>query len=177
MSDNKNKNKDRRKDVLESSKEDRVPITSATGDITNVGDIDRNTIDTGDIARASIAKGIRGPDNGSVTAADIIKGRTKPDDIISYTTGISAETGKVLNPQTEAGITKDLDKDVTTTNTEEDVSKLVSSGISSTKSGGIDKADMYSSDDSSRHLEKVQETITTTKKVEHKEDNTTSSES
>lgn len=175
MSDNKNKNKDRRKDVLESSKEDRAQITSATGDISNIGDTGRNTIDTGDIARASIAKGIRGPDDGSVTAADIIKGRTKPDDIISYTTGISAETGKVLNPQTEASITKDLDKDITTTNSEEDVSKLVSSGTTSTKSGGIDKADMYSSDDSSRHLEKVQET--TTKKVEHKEDNTTSSES
>lgn len=175
MSNNKNKNKDRGKDVIESSKEDRVQITSTTGDITNVGDTGRNTIDTGDIARASIAKGIRGPDNGSVTAADIIKGRTKPDDIISYTTGISAETGKVLNPQTEASITKDLDKDMTTTNTE-DVSKLVSSGTSSTKSGGIDKADLYSSDDSSRHLEKVQET-TTTKKIEHKEDNTTSSES
>lgn len=175
MSDNKNKNKDRGKDVIESSKEDRVQITSTTGDITNVGATGRNTIDTGDIARASIAKGIRGPDNGSVTAADIIKGRTKPDDIISYTTGISAETGKVLNPQTEASITKDLDKDMTTANTEEDVSKLVSSGTSSTKSGGIDKADLYSSDDSSRHLEKVQET--TTKKIEHKEDNTTSSES
>lgn len=176
MSNNKNKNKDRGKDVIESSKEDRVQITNTTGDITNVGDTGRNTIDTGDIARASIAKGIRGPDNGSVTAADIIKGRTKPDDIISYTTGISAETGKVLNPQTEASITKDLDKDMTTANTEEDVSKLVSSGTSSTKSGSIDKADLYSSDDSSRHLEKVQET-TTTKKIEHKEDNTTSSES
>jgi hypothetical protein len=65
---------------------------------------------------------------------------------------------------------------MTTTNTEEDVSKLVSSWTSSTKSGGIDKADLYSSDGSSRHLEKVQET-TTTKKIEHKEDNTTSSES
>jgi hypothetical protein len=175
MSDNKNKNKDRGKDVLESSKEDRVQITNATGDITNVGDTGRRTIDTGDIARASIAKGIRGPYDGSVTAADIVKGKTKPDDIISYTTGISTETGKVLNPKTEATITKDLDKEITTTNTEEDVSKLVSSGTSSTKSGGIDKADMYSSDDSSRHLEKVQET-TTTKKVEHKE-GTTASES
>ena len=31
MSDNKNKNKDRGKDVLESSKEDRVQITSEAG--------------------------------------------------------------------------------------------------------------------------------------------------
>ena len=41
-----------------------------------------------------------------VTAAAISKGRTKPEDIISYTTGISAETGTVLNPKTEATITK-----------------------------------------------------------------------
>jgi len=47
-------------------------------------------------------------------------------------------------------------------------------GTSSAKSGGIDKADIYSSDDSSRHLEKVQETQTT-EKVEDKE--TTATES
>ena len=174
MSDNKNKKKDGERDVLEdTNKEAGVQTTSATSDITNIGDTDRSTIDTGDISRASIAKGIRGPDDGDVTAADIIKGRTKPEDIISYTTGISAETGTVLNPKTEATITKDLDKDITTTNNE-DASKLVSSGTSSTKSGGIDKADIYSSDDSSRHLEKVQGTQTT-EKVEYKE--TTATES
>jgi hypothetical protein len=42
------------------------------------------------------------------------------------------------------------------------MSKLVSSGTS--KSGGIDKDDIYSSDDSTRHLEKVQEQETTTDK-------------
>jgi hypothetical protein len=31
---------------------------------------------------------------------------TKPDDAISYTTGISTDNGKVLNPKTEASITK-----------------------------------------------------------------------
>jgi hypothetical protein len=83
--------------------------------------------------------------------------------VISYTTGISAENGKVLNPKTEAGVTKELDRDIkTTSNNTEDVSKLVSSGTSSAKSGGIDKDDIYSSDDSTRHLEKVQETQTTT---------------
>ena len=83
--------------------------------------------------------------------------------MISYTTGISAENGKVLNPKTEAGVTKELDRDIkTTSNNTEDVSKLVSSGTSSAKSGGIDKDDIYSSDDSTRHLEKVQETQTTT---------------
>ena len=173
MSSNRNKSKDKGRDTLEdTSKEGGVDIRGATSDITTVGDTNKKTIDTGDIARASIAKGIRSPDDGDVTAADIAKGTTKPEDIISYTTGISAETGKVLNPKAEASITKDLDRDVTT-NTE-GASKLVSSGTSSAKSGGIDKADIYSSDDSSRHLEKVQETQTT-EKVEDKE--TTATES
>ena len=173
MSSNRNKSKDKGRDTLEdTSKEGGVDIRSATSDITTVGDTHKKTIDTGDISRASIAKGIRSPDDGGITAADIAKGTTKPEDIISYTTGISAETGKVLNPKAEASITKDLDRDVTT-NTE-DASKLVSSGTSSAKSGGIDKADIYSSDDSSRHLEKVQETQTT-EKVEDKE--TTATES
>jgi hypothetical protein len=94
-----------------------------------------------------------------------VKGTTKSEDVISYTTGISAENGKVLNPKTEAGVTKELDRDIATTNNTEDMSKLVSSGTSSAKSGGIDKGDIYSSDDSTRHLEKVQETqITSTDK-------------
>ena len=173
MSSNRNKSKDKGRDILEdTSKEGGVDIWSATNDITTVEDTHKKTIDTGDIARASVAKGIRSPDDGDVTAADIAKGTTKPEDIISYTTGISAETGKVLNPKAEASITKDLDRDVTT-NTE-DASKLVSSGTSSAKSGGIDKADIYSSDDSSRHLEKVQETQTT-EKVEDKEATATES--
>jgi hypothetical protein len=76
--------------------------------------------------------------------------------------GLSADNGKVLNPKTEASITKELDKDIAATNTQ-DVSKLVSSGTSSAQSGGIDKDDIYSSDeDGTRHLEKVQETKTTT---------------
>lgn len=173
MSSNRNKSKDKGRDILEdTSKEGGVDIWSATSDITTVEDTHKKTIDTGDIARASVAKGIRSPDDGYITAADIAKGTTKPEDIISYTTGISAETGKVLNPKAEASTTKDLDRDVTT-NTE-DASKLVSSGTSSAKSGGIDKADIYSSDDNSRHLEKVQETQTT-EKVEDKEATATES--
>jgi hypothetical protein len=80
-------------------------------------------------------------------------------------------TGKALNPKTEASITKDTH--IATTNTD-DVSKLVSSGTSSAKSDGIDKEDIYSSDDSSRHLERVQETPAITKKAEDKEDTTDS---
>src|SRR5438094_214446 len=149
-------------------KKDIAPSKADTSSIdvtttTNVGDKDKKILDTGDISRASIAKGIRSPDDGGVTAADIVKETTKPDDVISYTTGISSDNGKVLNPKTEASIAKELDRDIATTNNTEDVSKLVSSGTSSAKSGDIDKDDIYSSDeDGTRHLEKVQETKTTT---------------
>jgi hypothetical protein len=92
-----------------------------------------------------------------------VKGTAKPEDVISYTTGISTDNGKVLNPKTEASITKEPDRDISTMNNTEYVSKLVSSGTSSSKSGGIDKDDIYSSDqDDTRHLEKVQETKTIT---------------
>jgi hypothetical protein len=61
-------------------------------------------------------------------------------------------------------------RDIATTNNTEDVSKVVSSGTSSSKSGGaIDKDDIYSSEeDGTRHLEKVQNTQTTTEKVNDK---------
>jgi hypothetical protein len=153
-------NKDKKRDIA-SSQADTSPIEVTT--TTTVGDKDKKILDTGDISRASIAKGIRSPDDGGVTAADIVKGTNKPEDVISYTTGISADNGKVLNPKTEASITKELDRDISTRNNTEDVSKLVSSGTSSSKSGGIDKDDIYSSDeDGTRHLEKVQETKTKT---------------
>src|SRR5919199_4326334 len=162
--DNKDK-KRRTPSHDDSSQGPSAEVTSAIGATTNVGDKDKKILDTGDISRASIAKGIRSPDDGEVTAADIVKGTTKPEDVISYTTGISAENGKVLNPKTETSITKEQDRDIaTTTNNTEDVSKLVSSGTSSSKTGGIDKDDIYSSDDSTRHLEKVQEKETATDK-------------
>ena len=67
------------------------------------------------------------------------------------------------------GQEKELDRDIATTNSE-DVSKVVSSGTSSAKSGGIDKDDIDSSDDSStRHLEKVQETEANDKKAANAE--------
>ena len=162
MTDDNNNNKDKKRENPSSQEGPSAEVTSDAGaTTTNVGDKDKKILDTGDVSRASIAKGIRSPDDGGVTAADIMKGTTKPEDVISYSTGISAESGKVLNPNTEAGVTKELDRDIeTTTNNTEDVSKLVSSGTSSSKKGGIDKDDIYSSDDSTRHLEKVQETTT-----------------
>src|SRR5918911_363228 len=156
MSDDDN-NKDKKRENPTTQEVPSAEGTGAIGATTNVGDKDKKILDTGDISRASIAKGIRSPDDGGVTAADIVKGTTKPEDVISYTTGISTDNGKVLNPKTEASITKELDSDISTSTNTEDVSKLVSSGTSSAKSGGIDKGDIYSSDDSTRHLEKVQE--------------------
>ena len=148
-------NKDKKREIAP-SQVDTSPIEVTT--TTTIGDKDKKIPDTGDISRASIAKGIRAPDDGGVTAADIVKGTTRPEDVISYTTGISADNGKVLNPKTEASITKELDRDISTTNNTEDVSKLVSSGTSSSRAGGVDKGDIYSSDeDGTRHLEKVQE--------------------
>ena len=163
MTDDNKYKKRRTPSQDDSSQVPSAEVTSAIGATTNVGDKDKKILDTGDISRASIAKGIRSPDDGGVTAADIVKGTTKPEDVISYTTGISAGNGKVLNPKTEAGVTKELDRDIapTTSSNTEDVSKLVSSGTSSAKSGGIDKDDIYSSDeDGTRHLEKVQNTQT-----------------
>ena len=153
-----NDNKDKKRQIPPSQADSSEDTPSIEGTITNVGDKDKKILDTGDISRASIAKGIRSRDDGGVTAADIVNGTTKPEDVISYTTGISAENGKLLNPKTEVSITKELDSDIAATTNTEDVSKVVRSGTSSSKSGGIDKDDIYSSDDSTRHLEKVQET-------------------
>ena len=41
---------------------------------TNVGDKDKKILDTGDISRASIAKGIRSPDDGGVNCSRYSKG-------------------------------------------------------------------------------------------------------
>jgi hypothetical protein len=177
------KNKDKRREDSPSKGSDlheqgpATEMTGAMGVTTNVGDKDRKIMDTGDISRASIARGIRSPeDRSNVTAADIVKGTAKPEDVISYTTGISSESGKLLNPKVEASITKEPDSSsnmATTNNTEEDMSKLVSSGTSSAKSRSIDKGDIYSSDDDgTRHLEKIQqETQTTTTTTTNEEVN------
>jgi hypothetical protein len=122
----------------------------------------RNVMDTADISRASIAKGITAPED--VAAADIVKGTLSSDDVISYSTGIRPEDGKVMDPDKEVSIAKHLNKDIITN--AEDVSKVASSGTSSTESGGIDRAGIYS-DDGTRHIERAQET--TTEKVEDKQ--------
>jgi hypothetical protein len=86
--------------------------------------------------------------------------------VISYSTGVRADTGEVIDPKIEANVAKHLDKDITNT---EEVSKVASSGTSKTKSAGIDKAGIYS-DDSNRHIERAQE-----KSTEEAEDKETGS--
>jgi hypothetical protein len=117
--------------------------------------VERNIMDTADVARASIAKGIRGQED--VSAADIVKGRLSSDKVVSYSTGIRPEDGKVIDPDKEVSIAKQLNKDIIT-NTE-DVSKVATRGTSSTESGGIDRAGIYS-DDGTRHIDRAQETPT-----------------
>jgi hypothetical protein len=61
MSDDDNKDKKRENPA---SQEGPSEVTSAIEVTTNVGDKDKKILDTGDISRASIAKGIRSPDDG-----------------------------------------------------------------------------------------------------------------
>jgi hypothetical protein len=99
-----------------------------------------------------------------VSAADIVKGRLSSDKVISYSTGIRPEHGKVIDPDKEVSIAKHLNRDIITNTA--DVSKVASSGTSSTtESGGIDRAGIYS-DDGTRHIDRAQETPT--EKVEDK---------
>ena len=73
-------NKDKKRDIAP-SQADTSPI-EVTTTTTTVVDKDKIILDTGDISRASIAKGIRSPDDGGVTATDIAKGTTKSADVI-----------------------------------------------------------------------------------------------
>ena len=147
MSENSNRNNDGDKNLSKGAK-------GVQGDpnITNVGDAARDITDTGDVSRASIAKG-KGIQE-DVTAADITKGTT---DHGAITQGV-VQTGS-----------EDI-KSEQATNTD-DVSKVVSSGTSLTKPEAVDKTDIYStSDDGTRDIEGAQEKPVT--KVEDKEKGT-----
>jgi hypothetical protein len=144
MNADKSRNKDKEKDASLSSQQ------------SSTHKVGRNVMDTADVARASISKGLRAPED--VSAADIVKGISSSDEIISYSTGIRPEDGKVIDPDREVSIAKHLNKDITNT---EDVSKDATRRTSSTttKSGRIDRAVIYS-DDGTRNIEKAQETPT-----------------
>jgi hypothetical protein len=71
-----NTNSSKRKDSKSSEKDIQ---DASTGSVTNVGDTSRDITDTADVARASIAKGRVGGDEGrktvsTTTAADIARG-------------------------------------------------------------------------------------------------------
>ena len=156
MNADKSRNKDKEKDASLSSQESKESAEQEEGDLkSSTHTVQRNVMDTADVARASIAKGIRGQED--VSAADIVKGRLSSDKVISYSTGIRPEDGKVIDPDKEVSIAKQLNKDIIT-NTE-DVSKVATRGTSSTEDGGIDQAGIYS-DDGTRHIDRAQETPT-----------------
>ena len=127
-----------------------IDVDATGGSVMDVGDTSRDITDTADVARASIAKG-RGA-QGSRTAADIAKGQTESDESVIQGTAATATTA--------------------TPNTTEDdkTSKdnVVSSGTSLNEGKSIDKADIYSTEETgTRHLDRAQEKPV--EKVEDKE--------
>jgi hypothetical protein len=128
-----------------SSKKD-INDAATVGSVMDVGDTSRDTTDTGDVARASIAKG-RGA-QGSRTAADIAKGQIESDE--SVIQGTAATTPNTVE---DGNVSKD---------------KVLSSGTSFSEDKSIDKADIYSTEETgTRHLDRAQEKPV--KKVEDKE--------
>ena len=96
------------------------------GSIMDVGDTSRDIRDTGDVARASIAKG-RGSQR-SRTAADIAKGQIESDEPVIQGTA-AATTTATPNTTEDDNTSKD---------------KVISSGTSLKEDKSIDKADIYS---------------------------------
>jgi len=124
------------------------------GSVMDVGDTSRDIRDTGDVARASIAKG-RGAQEGR-TAADIAKGQIESDESViqgtaATTTTTTTTTTATANSAEDDKVSKD---------------KVVSSGTSLNEDKSIDKADIYSTEETgTRHLDRAQE-----KRVEKVED-------
>jgi hypothetical protein len=132
------------------SKKD-IDDAATAGSVMDVGDTSRDITDTGDVARASIAKG-RGA-QGTRTAADIAKGQIESDDSVIQGTAAAAGTTATPNTAEDDNISKD---------------KAVSSGTSLNEDKSIDKADIYSTQETgTRHLDRAQEKPVV--KVEDKE--------
>ena len=123
------------------SSEKDIDATAATGggSVMNVGDTSRDITDTGDVARASIAKG-RGVQENR-TAADIAKGQIESDQ--SVIQGAAATTTTTPNTPEYDTVSKD---------------NVVSAGTSLKADKGIDKADIYSTEETgTRHLDNAQQ--------------------
>jgi hypothetical protein len=126
-----------------------IDDAATAGSVMDIGDTSRDIRNTGDVARASIAKG-RGA-QGSRTAADIVKGQIESDD--SVIQGTAAGTTTTPNTAEDDNVSKD---------------KVVSSGTSLNEDKSIDKADIYSTQETgTRHLDRAQEKPVV--KVEDKE--------
>jgi hypothetical protein len=122
-----------------SSKKD-IDDAASGGSVIDVGDTSRDIIDTGDVARASIPKG-RGA-QGSRSAADIAKGQIESDESIIQGTAATTATA-IPNTAEDDNTSKD---------------KIVSSGTSLKEDKSIDKADIYSTEETgTRHLDRAQE--------------------
>jgi hypothetical protein len=124
---------------------------AAIGSVTNVGDTSRNITDTRDVARASIAKGRGGQGSktsaATTTAANIAKGQIESDESIiqGVTTATTRTAGNDNIPK-----------------------EVVTSGTSLNEDKSIDKADIYSTEETgTRHLDRAQEKPI--QKVEDKE--------
>jgi hypothetical protein len=123
------------------------------GSVMDVGDTSRDIRDTGDVARASIAKG-RGAQE-SRTAADIATGQIESDESVIQGTAATTTTTTTTTPNSaeDDKVSKD---------------KVVSSGTSLNEDKSIDKADIYSTEETgTRHLDRAQERPV--EKVEDKE--------
>jgi hypothetical protein len=135
------------------SKKD-IDVYSIGGSVMDVGDTSRDIRDTGDVARASIAKG-RGAQE-SRTAAEIAKGQIESDEsVIQGTAATTTTTTTTATPNSaeDDKVSKD---------------KVVSSGTSLNEDKSIDKADIYSTEETgTRHLDRAQERPV--EKVEDKE--------
>ncbi len=121
---------------------------AATGSVINVGDTPRDITDTGDIARASIAKGTGAQRNR--TGADIAKGQIKSDESVIQRTAATTATPNTAEDNNVSNYT------------------VVSSGTSLNENKSIDKADIYSAEETgTRNLDKAQQKPV--EKVEDKE--------
>jgi hypothetical protein len=115
-----------------------IDDTATGGSVMDVGDTSRDITDTADVARASIAKG-RGA-QGSRTATDIVKGQIESDDSVIQGTAAATTTPSTAQ---DHNVSKD---------------KVVSSGTSLNEDKSIDKADIYSTEETgTRHLDRAQE--------------------
>jgi hypothetical protein len=134
------------------SKKD-IDVSSIGGSVMDVGDTSRDIRDTGDVARASIAKG-RGAQE-SRTAADIAKGQIESDESVIQGTAATTTTTTTATPNSAEDDKVSEDK-------------VVSSGTSLNEDKSIDKADIYSTEETgTRHLDRAQERPV--EKVEDKE--------